>query len=146
MTSINEEEKVLRTDTRGRVRVPAERREELLNEFERSGISAMRFAKMAGINYATFANWRQKRRAAKAKGAGGAQSAPEETAQVESAGAGRPVRLFEAFMEPGKSAVVGGGLAIELPAGARMVVESPAQLRMAAELLAMLGQTVRREC
>jgi DNA-binding transcriptional regulator YiaG len=65
MTSTIDETKNLRTDAR--VRVPAERRNELLDEFERSGISAMRFAKMAGINYATFANWRQKRRQARAQ-------------------------------------------------------------------------------
>jgi len=122
--------------------VPVERREELLDEFERSGISAMRFAKMAGINYATFANWRQKRRKAKAKAASG--GVHEETAHVESVGAGRPVRLFEAFMEPGKSVAGSGGLVIELSAGARVVVDSPMQLRMAAELLGMLGPTARR--
>ena len=139
MTSMNDEAKILKADTRGRVRVPVERREELLNEFERSGVSAMRFAKMVGINYATFANWRQKRRNTKTQG--------HEAAGEELVGAGRPVRLFEAFMEPGKSGVVGsGGLVIELSSGARVVVDSPAQLRLAAELLGMLGQTTRRAC
>jgi len=52
MTSTNEEAKVLRTDTRGRVRTPVERREALLDEFERSSMSAMAFAKLTGINYA----------------------------------------------------------------------------------------------
>lgn len=139
MTSMNDEAKILKTDTRGRVRVPAERREELLNEFERSGISAMRFAKMAGVNYATFANWRQKRRKAKAQG--------QEAAHEDLVGASGSVRLFEAFMEPGRSAAASiGGLAIELSSGARMVVASPAQLRMAAELIGMLGQNTRRSC
>ena len=145
MTSMNEEAKTLKTDTRGRVRVPAERREELLNEFERSGISAMRFAKMAGVNYATFANWRQRRREARAKAQ--ADAASEATAPGESVGVNRPVRLFEAFMEPGRGAAASsGGLMIELAGGARMVVESPTQLRMAAELIGMLGQTTRRSC
>ena len=143
MTSTNGEEKVLRADTRGRVRVPRERREELLDEFEGSGISAMKFAKMAGVNYATFANWRQKRRAAKAKAAG---CVAEPAGQMAGAGAGRPVRLFEAFMEPGKGAAGSGGLVIELSAGARVVVDSPLQLRMVAELLGMLGQSGRRGC
>jgi len=139
MTSANDEAKILKTDTRGRVRVPAERREELLNEFERSGISAMRFAKMAGVNYATFANWRQKRRKAKEQSQGAAHE--------DVVGARRPMRLLEAFMEPGRSAAASsGGLAIELSGGARMVVESPVQLRMAAELIGMLGQSARRSC
>jgi hypothetical protein len=145
MTSMNDEAKILKTDTRGRVRVPVERREELLNEFERSGISAMRFAKMAGVNYATFANWRQKRREAKAKAQG--DGAAEGRALGESVGVNRPVRLFEAFMEPGRSAAAkSGGLTIELSSGARIVVESPGQLRMAAELIGMLGQNARRSC
>ena len=50
MTSTNEETTILKTDTRGRVRVPVERREELLKEFDRSGISAMKFARLAGSN------------------------------------------------------------------------------------------------
>src|ERR1700743_446561 len=107
MTSTNDESKNLRTDTRGRVRVPVERREELLNEFERSGISAMRFAKMVGVNYATFANWRQKRKKVRSQ-------APEEGETAEGApsrdaGTSRPVRLFEAFTEFGGGAAMGVG-------------------------------------
>jgi DNA-binding transcriptional regulator/RsmH inhibitor MraZ len=51
MTSMNDEAKILKADTKGRVGVPAERRKELLDKFERSGISAMRCA-----------NWLTKRR------------------------------------------------------------------------------------
>jgi len=145
MTSMNDEAKILKTDTRGRVRVPVERREELLNEFERSGVSAMRFAKMAGINYATFANWRQKRREARAKIE--TEGLSEDTARPGGVGRNQPVRLFEAFMEPQRSAAANcGGLIIELSSGARIVVESPTQLRMAAELIGMLGPTPRRSC
>jgi hypothetical protein len=39
------------TDARGRVRVPVERREALLDEFERSGLSGVKFAQMAGLKY-----------------------------------------------------------------------------------------------
>jgi len=53
---------ILKTDDRGRVRTPVDRREALLDEFERSGVSGMKFAQLAGIKYATFANWIQKRR------------------------------------------------------------------------------------
>jgi hypothetical protein len=142
MTSTIDETKNLRTDARGRVRVPAERRNELLNEFERSGISAMRFAKMAGINYATFANWRQKRRQARAQAQ---EVANGETARGERPEANRPVRLFEAFAT-GRSAADCGGLRIDLSGGAVLIVESPLQLRLAAELLGILGQTTRRAC
>ena len=56
MTSLIGEAEVLKTDSRGRVRVPAERREALLDEFEKSGMSGAKFARLAGIHYATFAN------------------------------------------------------------------------------------------
>jgi len=48
MTSLIGEAEVLKTDTRGRVRVPVERREALLDEFEKSGMSGAKFARLAG--------------------------------------------------------------------------------------------------
>ena len=51
---------ILKRDTRGRVRTPVERRKALVAEFGRSGLSAMRFAAMAGISYNTFWTWLQK--------------------------------------------------------------------------------------
>ena len=62
MTPTHAKTEVLKQDARGRVRVSGERREALLDEFERSGASGARFARLAGIKYATFANWVQKRR------------------------------------------------------------------------------------
>jgi hypothetical protein len=53
---------ILETDERGRVRTPAERRESLLDEFERSGLSAVKFAALVGIKYQTFAAWAARRR------------------------------------------------------------------------------------
>ena len=54
---------VLKMDTAGRVRVPRARREQLLREFATSGISARRFAQLAGVNPVTFYSWLQKQRA-----------------------------------------------------------------------------------
>ncbi|MDB6108465.1 MAG: hypothetical protein JWR69_215 [Pedosphaera sp.] len=42
---------VFKTDTRGRVHMPAGRRESLLDEFERSGLSGAKCAALAGIKY-----------------------------------------------------------------------------------------------
>lgn len=53
---------ILKTDEKGRVRTPAARRESLLDEFERSGLSGAKFAALAGIKYPTFAVWAQQRR------------------------------------------------------------------------------------
>ena len=49
------EPKLLRTDSRQRVWVSRERREAILEEFDKSGASAMRFAAYVGIKYPTFA-------------------------------------------------------------------------------------------
>ena len=55
-------ETILKTDARGRVHTPLERRESLLDEFERSGLSGAKFAELAGIKYQTFAAWAARRR------------------------------------------------------------------------------------
>lgn len=63
MTTLTETgETILKTDTEGRVRTPPERREKLLDEFERSGLSGAKFAELAGIKYQTFASWAARRR------------------------------------------------------------------------------------
>ena len=55
-------EVVLKQDVLGRVKTPKARREQLLDEFERSGLPGLKFAELAGIKYQTFATWAQKRR------------------------------------------------------------------------------------
>ena len=49
-------------DSKGRRITPKERREDLLNEYEQSGLTQAAFARRAGINYPTFASWVQGRR------------------------------------------------------------------------------------
>src|SRR5712671_2986033 len=56
---------VLKQDRRGRVRTPVDRREALLDEFERSGVSGAEFARLAGLKYSSFQNWVQMRRRAR---------------------------------------------------------------------------------
>jgi hypothetical protein len=129
------EEPVLKSDTKGRVRVPAERREMLLDEFESSSLSAMKFAALAGVKYATFANWIQRRRKQRATIQQSGPSVEEGVHCTQTAT--RPVRLFEAFAEVGRASV-GAALRVELPGGGVIVLESPGQLRLAAELLQML--------
>jgi hypothetical protein len=53
---------ILKRDVLGRVTVTPARREELLDEFERSGLKGQPFSKLVGVNYQTFASWVQKRR------------------------------------------------------------------------------------
>ena len=49
------------SDSLGRVRTPAERREVLLDEFERSGLSGQKFAELTGLKYQTFVTGVQQR-------------------------------------------------------------------------------------
>lgn len=74
MTSTKDTNELLRVDERGRVRVSAQRRAELLAEYDRSGLSGAAFARWAGMKYPTLANWLQQRR--KAGGATPAVAAP----------------------------------------------------------------------
>jgi hypothetical protein len=148
MTSTNVRAEILKQDGRGRVRVPAARREALLDEFEKSGASGARFARLAGIKYSTFAAWvlkRRKERGRSAKTVPGSRAGLNDA--VLSAG---PVRLFEALLEGGngarRPAVGSDGLLIELPGGSRILVESPVQLQMAAELVALIAQNTRARC
>ena len=136
MTSTIGTNEVLKQDRRGRVRVPRERREALLEEFSRSGLSAAEFARMTGIKYPTFANWLQERRKA--------QPVVVETSREVLAGSAG-VRLLEAVVEDHATETVGSsaGLCIELPGGGRLAVHSPAQLAMAAELLSLMAQRNR---
>ena len=53
---------VLKTDQLGRMQTPVERREQILDEFERSGLSGKKFAALVGIKYPTLATWAAKRR------------------------------------------------------------------------------------
>jgi len=135
MTSTTGTNEVLKQDRRGRVRVPRERREALLEEFFRSGLSASEFARMVGIKYPTFANWLQERRRAQPSGA-------DEAREVLTGGGS--VRLLEAVVENHVTVGNGPGLCIELPGGGRLTVHSPAQLAMAAELLSLVAQRNRR--
>ncbi len=52
---------ILKQDSLGRVRTPLAKRQEVLAAFDGSGMSAARFAAMAGINYSTFSSWVQER-------------------------------------------------------------------------------------
>jgi len=148
MTSMSGELEIFKADRRGRgrVRVPLERREALMDEFEKSGVSGAEFARLAGIKYATFANWRQKRR----KGGGPGEESAGAGGAAGSAMSGGPVRIFEAVVEERAAAqrMTGHpvGLLIELPGGGRMEVQSSQQARLAAELLEYLAQSRRCPC
>lgn len=123
MTSTTKPTEILKTDRRGRVRVPQERQEALLDEFERSGLSGAKFAALCGVKYPSFAGWVQRRKSRRAAGA---------TATGGNCGA---VRWLEAVV--GGSAP-GSALTLHLPGGARIEITHRTQLPLAVELLRVL--------
>ena len=133
-----EAEELLKVDALGRVQVSRQRREWLLDEFERSGVAAAEFAGMAGIKYPTFANWVQKRR--RATGAYPAMGRAGLAATMKRRAALPAPRFVEARIErssPGPGGVA--ALRVELPCGARMEIEDVSQVQIAAALLRALG-------
>jgi hypothetical protein len=126
MTStIKTEEQVLKTDEAGRVRTPVERREQLLAEFERSGLSGCKFAALVGVKYSTFAGWVGRRRKQ-----GGGASVPVKP--VDS------VRWLQAVVEQAQAPGEQSGVVLQLPGGARLQITQASQVALAAALLRAL--------
>jgi hypothetical protein len=115
---------VLKTDVVGRIRTPPERRDSLLDEFERSGLSGTKFAELAGIKYPTFAAWVAQRR----KQRGGAQPVLSPAGQV---------RWLEAVVAQAKppSSNVYSAVRIQLPSGVCLEVADRKQIDLVAALI-----------
>ena len=129
---------LLKLDALGRVRTTRQRREALLDEFERSGVAAAQFARMAGIKYPTFATWVQQRRRATGAYEPMAMTGPATTSKGRAALPGP--RFVEAQLggsAPGPGS--GRALRVELPGGARMEIADDSQAAMAAALLRALA-------
>jgi len=131
MTFTNEQSEILKVDERGRVWTPKERREGLLDEFERSGISGVQFAKTVGVRYPTFAAWVGQRKKARSQGGEGDQTKKAVAPSVH---------LFEALAEVAVSARAQSGVRVELPGGAYLHVDAFSQVPVVAELLRLLSQ------
>lgn len=125
------DEVVLKTDKLGRVKTPVSRREELLDEFERSGVSGVKFAELTGVKYQTLATWLKKRRQQR-----GMMPAKVPVKSSES------MRWLEAVVEgarPGGAKNV-VAMVLELPGGAKVEIGNAQQAVLAAELIRALGR------
>ena len=122
---------LLKTDGRGRVVTPLAQREALLDEFERSGLSGMRFAALHGVKYPSFANWVQRRR--RERGAGG----PGESNRQQRGDT--VVQWLEAEVRTGDSRAAPLGLMLHLPGGLRVELTQPHHVRLAAQLVQALA-------
>jgi hypothetical protein len=118
---------ILKTDTKGRVRTPRERRESLLDEFERSGLSGTKFAELAGIKYQTFAAWAARRRKQR-----GQTTVPAKRADS--------VRWLEAVVQQTQAASHQTGVSVRLPSGVCIEVGDVGQVRLAAALVEALAK------
>lgn len=118
---------ILKTDSRRRVRTSPERREALLAEFARSGLSGIRFAALAGVCYSTFAAWVQQRKRPSACMAGPRRAAAVRFAEaVPAASAPAP-------------ALAAATLRLTLPGGAFLDIGHAAQAVLAAQLIKALA-------
>ena len=130
MTNTENEPPLLKTDTLDRVFTPPARRQQLLDEFERSGLSGAKFTALAGLKYQTFASWVQARRRQRG-GSGSAKAPPDPAARV---------RWLEAVIDQaqGQSGGIGAALRVRLPGGAQLEITHAGQVPLAAALLAAL--------
>ena len=131
MTTLKGGEMVLKLDARGRVQTPVARRESLLDEFERSGLSGAKFAALAGIKYQTFAAWALRRR--KRRGAGNPSQVPDPSADS--------VRWLEAVVEQTQqpSLQPSNLVRVQLPGGASLEITDAKQAALAAVLVRALA-------
>ena|ERR1700755_60592 len=134
MTFVAEEVgQILNRDAQGRVLVSRERRESLLAEYDRSGMSGVKFAQYVGIKYSTLAYWLQSRRRHRAREKLLLKAGPD-TEAVKNNG-----EWIEAVLENGSQArVPAGGLRIYFARGAYCQISSVGEAALAAELLGRL--------
>lgn len=123
MTPTKVPSEILPTDSKGRVRVSRERREELLDEFERSGMTGAQFARTIGLKYQTFAFWRQQRQKRKPALA---NSSPAKTATVE---------WLETVIDKANVSVPGSPLVVRMPSGVAIELSHASQAGVTAALL-----------
>lgn len=121
---------IIRQDSKGRTRSTAQQRAGLLEEFNRSGLSAKRFAELAGVRYHTFWTWLNRSRST-----GGEGSTCTPVSQTPP----RPAINFIELLPDTRS----NGLQVQLPGGAIILVKGATDLSLAAQLLQVLKEGSR---
>ncbi len=101
MTSPTSLTTILKTDTHGRVRTPAQERDAILAHYDQSALSGAEFARQHGLRYSTFMGWLRRRR----------------TKETSTAPSG-PALFQEVFLTAPSSCAE--GLVVELPMGVRV--------------------------
>jgi alpha-beta hydrolase superfamily lysophospholipase len=132
-----EETDILKRDALGRVTLKREKREALMEQFERSGLKGVAFARLAGINYGTFASWVQHRR--HARGEYGSKARTEAVLAAP-----RQVQLLQvaSAREPSTPTSATAGLDVLLPGGGSLRITDAAQVPLVVSLI----QALRASC
>lgn len=131
MDTTQSHEAVIKTDVLGRARTSVERREQLLDEFERSGLSAVKYAQLVGVKYQTLATWLQKRRRAR-----GAYPKVPAKRVLKS----QSVQWLEAVVQEAKGSVTSEAIVLEVRGGGRVELSNTKQVCLAAALLRELDK------
>ena len=133
MTSTKTEEPlILKTDALGRVRMPADRREAILDAFEQSGMSGLAFAKHVGVKYPTLASWIQKRRRERDK------YPPRKLPQLSPS----QITFVEAQVEKPSEAALQTALEVQTTHGVKLRIRSQSDVELAARLIRSLNKPV----
>jgi hypothetical protein len=147
MTSMNAESVILKTVRQGRVRTPLAQQEALLDAFECSGLSGIKFAAVHGVKYPSFANWVQQRKRHRSMSA--ASAGPESGDSRVTGAGGSSLRWWEGVVDDGAARFDAGdtarpsGLQLHLPGGVRMEITAADHVGWAAQLLKLLAPGTR---
>jgi transposase-like protein len=125
MTVMETGSEILKVDEVGRVRTPPEKREAMLAEYERSGMTGAQFARFVGVRYSTLMYWLQKRRKEAGQGEERANLLKDHPGWLEARVEGEVPRTEN--------------VVVELGDGVRMLVGSRTQAMLAGEVLRALG-------
>ena len=120
---------MIKADRLGRMRTERSRREAILDEFDRSGLSGAKFATLVGIKYATFASWVHQRRQERSK------SVDQTPAQSS-----HSVRWLEAVVDQARHSTAGnpGALVLRWPSGLQMEISELKQVALASAIVRAL--------
>lgn len=113
---------LLKCDAKGRVRRSRAQREEILAEFDRSGLSALAFAKLIGVHYQTLLGWKKAR-------------AKRSLAPLEPAS---PLKFLEAAIQETSPLSPALALNVSLPGGVQIQLHHASQVDLAAQLIQSL--------
>lgn len=127
---------ILKRDAQGRTRVPAQQRELIVAEYQRSGLTPSAFAKFVGMSKNTLWSWLHARGLTRKRSRRSAD-ASSATASAATAANNKPIRFLQLSAPASEPAA--DVLRVRLPGGAVMELGDAAHLELAARLIQTLA-------